>query len=182
MRIQDQIMKLILARHGEALDFSSTGKDKDRELSSRGREDIHKMGRFIYLSSLRVTHIYYSPYVRTRQTAEIFAKELGITDLTESCDELAPGNVCEDMLYKIKNFSNSETILIVSHNPGIAHFAAHLIQDDALTPQLPFQPGTTIAINVAREKFAGGQIIWMISPNDLHPSIFLNPNILVSHR
>ncbi|MCX7997828.1 MAG: hypothetical protein N3A69_02600, partial [Leptospiraceae bacterium] len=90
------------------------------------------------------------------------------------------GNVCEDMLYKVKNFSNSEAILIVSHNPGVAHFAAHLIQDDTLTPRIPFLPGTTIAINVARENFQKGQIIWMISPNDLNPNLYLNPLILES--
>lgn len=171
-------MKLILARHGEAEEQSITGSDSDRELTPQGKTDIQKMARFIQLSSLKVTHIYHSPYVRTRQTAEIFAQELGILELLESCDELAPGNVCEDILYKIKNFSNSEAILIVSHNPGIAHFAAHLIQDNTLAPHLPFQPGTTIAINVARERFQKGQIIWMISPNDLHPDLFLTPKII----
>lgn len=172
-------MKLILARHGEAEEFSATGRDIDRHLTKKGAEDIHKMGRFIYLSSLKVTHIYHSPYVRTRETAEIFAEELGISEVLESCDELAPGNVCEDMLYRIKNFSNSEAILIVSHNPGIAHFAAYLIQDDSLTPHIPFHPGTTIAINVARENFQRGQIIWMISPQDLNSELFLGSTNLL---
>lgn len=173
-------MKLILARHGEAEDVSPTGKDRDRELTPKGKEDIHKMGRFIQLSSLKVKYIYHSPYLRTRQTAEIFAEELKI-ELLEPCDELAPGKSCEDIIHKIKNFSNSEALLIVSHNPGIAHFAAYLIQDDALAPHLPFRPGTTIAINVARERFQKGQIIWMISPDDLHPSLFLTPKI-IPHR
>lgn len=171
-------MKLILARHGEAEDFSPTGRDVDRRLTKQGQEDILKMARFIRFSSLKVSHIYHSPYVRTRETAEIFAKELGISDLPESCEELAPGNLCEDMLYRVRNFSNSEAILIVSHNPGVAHFAAHLIQDDALTPRLPFLPGTTLAINVARENFQKGQIIWMISPNDLNPNLYLDANLL----
>ncbi len=170
-------MKIILARHGEAENFSPSGYDKDRRLTENGIQDIRKMASFIRLSSLRVQHIYHSPYVRTRETAEIYAEELGITEVIESCDELAPENECSDLLCRLKPYSNSETFLLVSHNPGIGHFAAQLIQEDSLFTNLPFLPGTTLAINIAREKFSRGQIIWMISPSDLSSQLFLQSRV-----
>jgi phosphohistidine phosphatase len=167
-------MKLILARHGEAEHFSESGRDRDRKLTKEGRDDIRKVGRFIKLSSLRVKHIYHSPYERTKETAEIFSEELGLTSVLVPCEELAPENECENLLVRIKDYTNSDTILIVSHNPGISHFAAQLIQGDHLFPSLPFLPGTTLALNVPREYFQRGQIMWMISPHDLNSELFLN--------
>ncbi|MCB1178253.1 MAG: phosphohistidine phosphatase SixA [Leptospiraceae bacterium] len=170
-------MKIILARHGEAEYNSPTGYDKDRHLTDTGVLDIRKMASFIKVSSLKVQHILHSPYTRTRETAEIYAEELGISEVLESCDELAPENDCSDLLCKLKPFSNSETFLLVSHNPGISHFAAQLIQEDSLFQNLPFSPGTTLAINIAREFFRKGQIIWMISPNDLNSELFLQSRV-----
>lgn len=160
-------MKIIISRHGEAEDFSPTGRDMDRPLSDHGREEILKMASFIKKGNLLVQHIYHSPYLRTRQTAEIYAQELGLSEVIETCDELAPGNECMDLLQKIRHYSNSDTFLLVSHNPGVSHFAARLIQDDALAGSLLFATGTALALNIAREKFCKAQIIWMISPRDL---------------
>jgi phosphohistidine phosphatase len=170
-------MKIILARHGEAETFSPSGYDKDRRLTKNGIQDIRKMALFIRLSSLKVQHIYHSPYIRTKETAEIYSEELGISDVIQSCDELAPENDCSDLLCKLKTYSNSETFLLVSHNPGIGHFASQLIQGDSLFTNLPFLPGTTLAINIARENFSKGQIIWMISPTDLSSELFLQSRV-----
>lgn len=160
-------MKIIISRHGEAEDFSPTGRDIDRPLSSNGQFEIRKMGTFIKRGSLHVQHIYHSPYLRTRQTAEIYAEELGLKEVVETCDELAPGNECMNLLTRLKHYSNSDTFLLVSHNPGVAHFAARLIQDDNLAGSLLFSTGTALALNIAKERFCKAQIIWMISPSDL---------------
>jgi phosphohistidine phosphatase len=160
-------MKIIISRHGESEDFSSTGRDFDRKLTPRGKEEIIKMANFIKGSSLNVQHIYYSPYLRTKETANIYSEILNIKDSLELCDELAPNNDCMNLIYRIKDFSNSETILIISHNPGIALFASKLIKDESLYNCLQFSPGTTIAINIAKERFNSGQILWMLSPRDL---------------
>jgi len=166
-------MKIILARHGEAEEYSQSGRDRDRKLTSKGQEDIRKMGVFIKQSGMNVSQIFYSPYVRTRQTAEIFADVLGIPSSTQDCEDLAPSHECERILRILKDYTNSTTILAIGHNPGIAYFAAQLIQSDLLFPNIPFVPGTTIAINVPIENFQRGQIIWMLSPFSLDSNFFL---------
>ncbi len=160
-------MKIIISRHGDAEPFSISGRDSDRSLSIQGIGEIKRMAQFIKRGTLNVQHIYHSPYLRTRQTAEIYANELGLSEVVETCDELAPGNECMDLIHRLKNYSNSDTFLLVSHNPGVSHFAARLIQDEALANSLLFGTGTAIALNIAREKFCRAQIIWMISPNDI---------------
>jgi phosphohistidine phosphatase len=160
-------MKIIISRHGDAELFSPTGQDMDRPLSDLGKGEIRKMAGFIKKGSLHVQHIYHSPYLRTKQTAEIYADELGLKEVIETCDELAPGNECMDLLQKLRHYSNSDTFLLVSHNPGVSHFAARLIQDDALAASLLFATGTALALNIARERFSKAQIIWMLSPSDV---------------
>ncbi len=160
-------MKIIISRHGDAEPFSISGRDSDRSLSTQGIGEIKRMAQFIKRGTLNVQHIYHSPYLRTRQTAEIYANELGLSEVVETCDELAPGNECMDLIHRLKTYSNSDTFLLVSHNPGVSHFAARLIQDEALANSLLFGTGTAIALNIAREKFCRAQIIWMISPNDI---------------
>ncbi|MCP5498886.1 MAG: phosphohistidine phosphatase SixA [Leptospiraceae bacterium] len=160
-------MKLIIARHGEAEMFSSSGMDRNRQLTEKGKSDILKMSLFIQKSPIKINQIYYSPYDRTRNTAEIFSQNIGMETklIEENC--LAPGGNYDSILKRICSFSNSEGILLVGHNPDVSFFAAKLIQDPTLSHNLIFQPGTTIALNIAREKFCNGQILWVLSPDFL---------------
>ncbi|MCB1193774.1 MAG: phosphohistidine phosphatase SixA [Leptospiraceae bacterium] len=158
-------MKLILCRHGEAQDFSETGRDKDRQLSSKGLEDIQKIGKFISKSPLTVNYIYYSPYVRTTQTCNIIQESISKNVLSIPTNALLPDSDYMDILPELKQYTNSETILIIGHNPNISFLGAKLIRDESLYYNLIFLPGTTLVINVPKENFSRGQIIWMVSPN-----------------
>ncbi|MEM7183469.1 MAG: phosphohistidine phosphatase SixA [Spirochaetota bacterium] len=161
-------MKLIIARHGEAESFSSSGYDKDRSLTSKGESDIAKIGQFIANSPLTINRIFHSPYLRTRQTAEIICKQQENQELfAESSPLLTPSCDYVNFLPQLSGSSNSACVLIVGHNPDVSFFAARLIKDSSLQTALIFQPGTTIAINVAKEKFSQGQLIWCISPDFL---------------
>ncbi|MCZ8157504.1 MAG: phosphohistidine phosphatase SixA [Leptospira sp.] len=160
-------MKIILVRHGEAEDPSSATSDQSRRLTEKGESDIHKIGRFIKSSPLKVSQVFYSPYTRTRLTAEILSKEIAFSGEPTSYDVLAAGARCSDILSCLVSLNNSDTVLLVGHNPDITLFAAELLGNASTSENLVFMPGSSIAINVAREKFAHGQIIWAISPDML---------------
>ncbi|MDF3820746.1 phosphohistidine phosphatase SixA [Leptospira sp. 96542] len=161
-------MKIILVRHGEAENPSSSLSDQVRTLTDKGVTDIHKIGKFIKNSSLKVNQLYYSPYLRTKKTAEILSEELEFQGDLKPAEELAAGNGCTDIISYLVNCSNSDTVLLVGHNPDITYFAARLLGNTHTAENLIFQPGSTVAINVAREKFSQGQIIWAISPDYLN--------------
>lgn len=160
-------MKLILTRHGESEDKKAGMNDEDRHLTDKGNSDIKKIAKFIKSSSWNITHIFHSPYIRTHETAKILADDLGFSKELESSDALACGEGCLKILPLLSKLNNSEAIVLVSHNPDITHFAAHLLGNPNLTQNLIFSPGTSIAINVAKEKFEGGQILWSVSPDYL---------------
>jgi phosphohistidine phosphatase len=164
---KDFFMKLIIARHGEAESSSATGQDRDRRLTEKGKLDLERMADFIYHSPLRVTQIFHSPYVRTTETAEIFSEKLQFKGITTSANELLPANDYADLFPKLNQLSNSDTVMLIGHNPDVSFFAARLIRDESISRSFVFSPGTTIAINIAKENFLLGQIIWAISPEFL---------------
>ncbi|MBP7282300.1 MAG: phosphohistidine phosphatase SixA [Leptospiraceae bacterium] len=160
-------MKLIIGRHGEAESNSLTGLDKDRRLTEKGRADIARMADFILNTPLKVTQIFHSPYIRTNETAEIYSEILQFQGSLNPANSLLPSTDYTDLIPTLSKFSNSDTVLIIGHNPDVSFFAAKLIQDESLSRTFGFTPGTTVAINIAKENFLRGQLIWMISPEFL---------------
>lgn len=159
-------MKIILVRHGEAEEAYISGSDRGRRLTEKGVEDIHKIGNFILHSHLKVVHIYHSPYERTRLTAEILASHLELEEHIHASEDLSAGCDCCRILPDLSPYTNSDAIIIVAHNPDITHFAARLL-GSTCESNLLFSPGTTLAVNVPKEKFSQGQILWMVSPDFL---------------
>lgn len=160
-------MKLIICRHGESDMMSITGLDKDRKLSEKGKNDIVKMAKFIQGTPIKVTKVYHSPYLRTTETANIYSDILPGKIVPETSDFLAPAGNYNDLLPCFCKYPNSETILIVGHNPDVSYFAANLLRSESISSMFFFSPGATLAINVARENFCNGQLIWFVSPEFL---------------
>lgn len=160
-------MKIILVRHGEAEDISRTGSDKTRKLTEKGIDDIHKVGAFIRHSRIKISQIFHSPYERTHLTAKILASELDMDDHIIAADELSAGCDCFNIIPNLCDYSNSDAVIIVGHNPDITYFAAKLLGSTIFEECLNFSPGTTIAVNVPKEKFTKGQILWVVSPDFL---------------
>ena len=158
-------MKIIIARHGDAEEASSGGSDRDRALSEKGRNDIIRMCRFIEHSPVKVDKIFYSPYLRTRMTADTYYKNLQVTHPPESYDCLAPGNYCQDILPDLARFSNSETVMIVAHNPEVSQFTASLLGIPFNEESLIFTPGTTACLLIPKETFKKGKLIWFVAPD-----------------
>lgn len=158
-------MKVILVRHGEAEEASVSGSDQNRALTAKGQSDVRKVGRFIRGSQLNVTHVFHSPYLRTRVTASILSEEIQFLGQAISSEELSAGSSCDTIITCLQNLTNSDTVVLVGHNPDITFFAAQLLGNHSYSENLIFQPGSSVAINVAREKLARGQLLWAISPD-----------------
>jgi len=158
-------MKIIISRHGEAEAKSRSGKDEDRALTPQGIDDINKMSNFIINSPVKVNRIFYSPYLRTKMTADTYAKALNVKHPAESYDCLAPGNYCNDIISDLTQFSNSDTILIVTHVPEVSQFTATLLGMENNLDSMIFSPGTTACILIPKETFKKGKLIWFVSPD-----------------
>ncbi len=68
-------MPVLLTRHGEAVE--SQGRDEDRVLSLRGRDEVRQVGRALKLRAIVPTSFVSSPLVRAVQTAELLIEAMG---------------------------------------------------------------------------------------------------------
>jgi len=108
-------MELILWRHAEAEDGLP---DMDRALTTKGHKQAEKMTAWLKPRLPTHTHILVSPAKRTQQTAAA----LGLNFST--LDAIAPGADPEAILQAAGWPEDTESVLIVGHQPTLGAAAA----------------------------------------------------------
>jgi phosphohistidine phosphatase len=134
---------VLIMRHAKTESPYTLKRDFDRMLTKTGESDAQKMGGWLKNQQLSIDQIISSSAERTRQTAQIVAAAIGIESTAiEFKDELyhATPDVFFDVIRAVSNTVN--TLLIVSHNDGITHFANSLT--DARIDYM--QPGSVFIV------------------------------------
>ena len=123
--------ELYLMRHGQAGVRGSYEDDRLRPLTEEGRKRSLLAGRALKRLEIKPRLIFTSPLVRTHQTAEIVANELGLSQQLKTLDSLAigsdPGDLLRDL---IEAFEEGGPILAVGHEPDLGLFISSLISAD----------------------------------------------------
>jgi phosphohistidine phosphatase len=127
--------RLTLVRHGQAEWQATMLADFDRPLTRRGLAEATDMARRLRVKDLPSPGLLLtSPAVRTVQTAEVFAKELGVAPrLVKRIDTLYLAT--PDALLEAIAASSGPRIthlLVVGHNPGLSDLALALAPDAGL--------------------------------------------------
>ena len=115
---------VVLIRHAKPEDGIYTS-DFTRPISQNGVEIQEKMSLLLKEAGYIPEQILFSPYLRTRQTAEILGKIFNITPSLEQAlgfffDELA-------LIQKIPDPEKNQTIFMVGHAPSLLRFANRLV-------------------------------------------------------
>lgn len=122
--------RLYLVRHAKAESGSPMFKDFERELTGEGFIDAARMASFLNGRGDQLQRIVASSAFRTRQTAQVFAEQLGFDwEQVELIDDLYD---CGARAYiAAVNNTPAETagLMIVGHNPDISYFAEYLTRD-----------------------------------------------------
>jgi phosphohistidine phosphatase len=129
---------LTLVRHAHAEWPQYSGKDFDRPLTARGVDDAMATARDLLEAGLRPDLLLSSTARRTRDTAQILARELGLpTAAVRFTDRLynASASVLESAAQNVA--SRCTHVMLVAHNPGISEFARQLTGDATLAPLPP---------------------------------------------
>ena len=124
---------LTLVRHAHAEWPNYSGRDFDRPLTARGEEDALATARELVAAGLQPDLLLSSTARRTRDTAQILARELGLAaGAVRFSDKLynATANTLEAAMQVAGG--RSRHILLVGHNPGISDFARRLTGDSTL--------------------------------------------------
>ena len=133
-------MELIMIRHAiaEKRDAQEYPDDDQRPLSAVGRKRQRRVAKALRRMDCAPDRIITSPRVRARQTAEIMAKELGGGATMEESEALGRGYSPAAVLGLLSRFRDSETVVLVGHEPDFSALAAVLLGPDS-GPEIRFK-------------------------------------------
>lgn len=118
-------MQLYLVRHGDAVPEEEAGSDRDRWLSSRGREAARILARLLKEQDVQPDAILASPLPRAVQTAELIAQGLDYLGIIVSRRSLEPSAQPRVAANDIQAAGSS--VIVVSHEPIISSLGAYLV-------------------------------------------------------
>lgn len=121
-------MRVVLVRHGEAVDGHQAGSDAVRYLTAAGRRTVRQVGGALAERGIVPTRIYTSPLVRAVQTAEILAGAADLDGPVEVWPPLAGGTTAQALEILETGVADqpSETVVLVGHEPSMRTMAGHL--------------------------------------------------------
>jgi phosphohistidine phosphatase len=140
--------RLTLIRHANA-EQDSDVRDFERPLSRKGQNEALEMARRFQERGLVPDLILASAATRTRETAETFAKILGVASRLLQADDalyLAEGDY---ILTAIKTVGpRVNHLMVIGHNPGISA-AAISLAPETITSDLPTCGTLTMSVSCA---------------------------------
>jgi len=102
--------------------------DRDRPLAKRGRRDAPVVGRWLHDQGYRPEIVICSAAVRTRETWDLVAAELGGSPAV-TFEPRAYAASALTLLYLVRELPAScHAALLIGHNPGVSELASTLIE------------------------------------------------------
>lgn len=156
-------MRLYFLRHGIAEEGSCTLPDDLRALTPEGITEMRRMASALHRKNLRIERILTSPLVRARQTADIVADALGLTDALQEDDRLAGGFHLGDVQQMVAECQPAERLMFVGHEPTLRYVATHLIGGG----QMNLKKGGLIRLRTDRIEPGAATLDWLLTPDVL---------------
>jgi phosphohistidine phosphatase len=156
-------MRVLLVRHGEAVDLRAARSDHDRWLTATGRRAVARVGKVLAELDLEYSRIYTSPMLRAVQTAEILAAtHPGFHGSVEVLQALSndQGSTAQ-ALAPLEHAQQDDLIVMVAHMPKIGVLAGHLCRLKT-APSFPTASACLLRIESGR-----GHVQWTLDPETL---------------
>jgi phosphohistidine phosphatase len=153
-------VRLHLLRHahaGDALEWE--GDDALRPLTNKGRAQSQRLGRFLEQHGIRPDVIVSSPRVRALQTAEIVAKELGMTVRVDARLADAFG---KRELWDLLDELGAREPMLVGHDPDLSSLLGYLVDAAGIS----MRKGALATIDLSTKLGDGeGALRWLLPPD-----------------
>jgi phosphohistidine phosphatase len=140
-------MRVLVLRHGHAVDSYEALTDEQRWLTPSGRARVSKIAEYLVAEGWAPRVIFTSPLVRAVQTAELLAAQVSPRiERVEVNVALAPDRgTTAQALSCLESLDRAATVALVSHEPKVRVLAGHLAQ----LGQLPvFSPASAALIDL----------------------------------
>jgi len=155
------MLRLTLVRHAKTEPAHPGQEDWDRVLEARGQRDAPEMGRRLKQQHQKPDKVLSSPAVRTITTANIMARELGVSASKIVQDERLYLAGPKDMLQVVHELGgNAGHLMVVGHNPGITEFADRVSSDRSID-NMPTGAFYTLEFDIA----AWADLAWATGVN-----------------
>lgn len=120
-------MKLYLVRHAKTEPFHLSGKDHNRQLLPRGRQQARDLSAFLHSSAHSIRKVLCSDAKRTKETWKLLADNCPAT--VEFHEKLYLAEHLE-ILKLISQQKDATDLMILGHNDGISALASYLTGDN----------------------------------------------------
>lgn len=150
-------MHVYLIRHAHAED----GKlDAARPLSAKGRKQIRQLARLLRAAgAIEAAEWWHSPLVRARDTAELFAQQLGHDAPRMEVSGLKPDD--DPTLVARKLGDARKPVVVVGHDPHLSALASLLVVGKAEPARFRLKKCAVLRL----ERSSGGWTVrWQVSP------------------
>ncbi len=156
-------MRILLVRHGPAVDPYATSTDEARWLTEAGRRRVRNVAKALAELGLEPSIVFTSPFVRAVQTAEVLASgQPRFEGPIEVVRALAPeqGSTAQ-ALAPLERVPDDALVFVVGHEPKIRALAAQL---SGVAGFPGFQAGAACLIT---RDAGSGRFEWMLDPETL---------------
>jgi len=160
-------MELYILRHGIAEEMSQSGRDRDRALTSEGREKTRAAGKALCKMEIEFDALLSSPFVRAWQTAEIVVDELGCREILQECAALSAGAPLKGVFVELKKAAGSyESVLVVGHEPDLSRLISVLLSGSTEVA-ITMKKGGLAKLTCASPDPGEARLEWLLGPKHL---------------
>jgi phosphohistidine phosphatase len=155
------MMIIYFLRHGLAEEREGwDADDSQRPLTEKGTAQLEQQSRKFSALKLDLSLILSSPLIRARQTAEILAKRLGISDRLVIDSRLRPGFNLEMLSEVLKEYPQVENLMLVGHEPDFSDTISSLIGGGRIV----CKKGGLARVDIFLREPLQGELVWLAAP------------------
>ena len=146
-----------ILRHGEAVPHDSRPSDDERELTPRGERQAEAAGVALARLGIELAACYTSPKVRSRDTARLCCRSLGVEPTT--VEALRAGFDRDDLRELLLAHEPDPEILLVGHEPDLSQLI-----HDCTGARVAMKKGGIAGLQLSG---ASGELIVLMRPREL---------------
>ncbi len=163
-------MNLYVLRHAIAVDSGLPGYEDDsqRPLTGKGRSKMRKAARGMARLGIRVDLILSSPYLRARETADVVAEVLDLSDKLVFTENLTPLGYLDELITEInRQYLSIENLMLVGHEPSLSGLISTLLSGDS-SLMITLKKGGLCKLLVSGLKYDRcATLEWLLYPSQL---------------
>jgi len=161
-------MDVILFRHGIAVDAANwKGDDATRPLTADGADRTKQGAQGLARLKVQPDHVFSSPLVRARQTADLLNAELALKTKIELVEDLLPDAPPDALLARLAKLPAHSVVLCVGHEPHLSTAVSVMISGKTAA-SVEMKKASACGVGFRGLPKAGaGMLHWLLPPKIL---------------